>query len=361
MKKKILIIGPFPFPVSGVSLANEVIAKGLREKDWEVMKINTEFAANISNSHGSISLGKIKFLKSYLSIYKILLTKIVYITIGQSFFGVMKYLPFIIVSKILNKKLVVHLHGNYLLDEYNRLKGIKKSLFHKVISWFDYGIVLSESLRKNFEPFLKTENIFELNNFFENSLVVPEKELINKKDYSTLKVVFLSNLIEEKGINILIEAIEINKKKGINIDLKVAGNLVTENDLSELFIKNEIDYKGGLYGEEKKNFLRDSNVFCLPTFYKMEGQPISILEAMALGNLILTTNHAGIADICKSENAVFCKKNDALDLANKLEELYFNPNIIAKKGIYNIEYSKKHFTEEQFIINANTLLEKCIY
>lgn len=360
MTKKILIIGPFPLPVSGVSLANEVIAKGLKNKEWDVKLINTEFASDVSNSHGRISLGKIKFIKSYLSSYKILSTKIVYITIGQSFLGVMKYLPFILLSKLLNKTLVVHLHGNYLLDEYEQLKGFKKKIFRKVISMFDYGIVLSESLRKNFEPFLKADHIFELYNFFENSLAVSEEELKKEKEYSRLKVVFLSNLIEEKGINILLEAIAINKEKGINIDVKVAGNLVAENDLTDLLTRSEATYQGVVYGEEKKKLLRESNVFCLPTFYKMEGQPISILEAMSLGNLILTTDHAGITDICKEENAVFCIKNDALDLAQKLEYLYYNPDIIAEKGMYNISYSRKYFTEEKFMINANALLEKCL-
>jgi len=40
----------------------------------------------------------------------------------------------------------------------------------------------------------------------------------------------------------------------------------------------------------------------------MEGQPISIIEAMASGNLIITTKHGGIQDICSDMNALFCKK-----------------------------------------------------
>ena len=40
-----------------------------------------------------------------------------------------------------------------------------------------------------------------------------------------------------------------------------------------------------------------SQVFCLPTYYPYEGQPISILEAYATGCAVLTTNHGGIPDI----------------------------------------------------------------
>jgi glycosyltransferase involved in cell wall biosynthesis len=361
MQNKILIIGPFPPPISGVSIANQVISKGLRKKNWKVDTINSEYSESITNKHGRISFKKLYFIRTYLHVGKVLFSKITYITIGQSYFGVLKYLPFIVLAKITKKKLVVHLHGNHLLNEYNTLEGLKRIIFHKLISMFDYGIVLSESLRNNFEPFLKKESIFELHNFFEESLILPLEKLIQQKEYSELRVLFLSNLIEEKGINILLEAVKKLKAKGINIRLKVAGNKIKENNLSDYFnTLDGVDYVGVVHGEEKQKLLLWSNVFCLPTFYKMEGQPISILEAMAMGNLILTTNHAGIKDVCKEQNAVFCEKENVEDLAIKLEELVDDQNQIQKKGLLNMQYANSSFTEELFIENANKILLQCI-
>jgi glycosyltransferase involved in cell wall biosynthesis len=92
----------------------------------------------------------------------------------------------------------------------------------------------------------------------------------------------------------------------------------------------------------------------------MEGQPISILEAMALGNLILTTKHPGITDVCKDENAIFCDKESVKDLVQKLEFLSNNLLHVAEIGLFNIEYSNKMFSEEKFIDNANEILLKCI-
>ena len=361
MQNKILIIGPFPPPISGVSIANQVMSKGLQKKNWKVDKINSEYSVNITHEHGQISFRKFYFIKTYLLVGKVLFSKIIYITIGQSYFGVLKYLPFILVAKLGRKKLVVHLHGNHLLKEYNALKGLKRIIFHKIISMFDYGIVLSESLRKNFEPFLKKEAVFELHNFFEASLILPPEKLIPQKNYSELRVVFLSNLIKEKGINVLLEAVIKLKSKGINIQLKVAGNTIKENDLSRYFnTLDGVDYVGVVHGKEKQELLLWSTVFCLPTYYKMEGQPISILEAMAMGNLILTTNHAGITDVCKEQNAVFCEKESIEDLANKLEELVDDQNQIRKKGLLNMQYANSSFTEELFIENANKILLQCI-
>lgn len=356
MKKSVLIIGPFPPPTSGVSLANKVLAEGLKSEGWAVDIINSEYSKTITSNHGNISFEKLYFLKTYLSLYKVFFSRIVYITIGQSFFGVLKYSPFIILSSILHKKKVVHLHGGHLLNEYKQIKGLKKKVFKYLLSRFDCGIVLSQSLRKNFEPFLSSDNIVELPNFFQQTLFIPKEELMKKKVYKELRVVFLSNLIEEKGINVLLEAEKLLRERGVNIDIKIAGNKIRQNDLSAyLDSSDNIEYVGVVDGERKKELLMWSNVFCLPTYYKMEGQPISILEAMALGNLIVTTDHAGIKDICSDDNAVFCVKKSPIDLANKLESLFNNPSVIEEKGLYNYDYVHSIFSEEVFIKKANSI------
>jgi glycosyltransferase involved in cell wall biosynthesis len=49
-------------------------------------------------------------------------------------------------------------------------------------------------------------------------------------------------------------------------------------------------------GPGKKNLFSEAHIFCLPTYYPYEGQPIAILEAFASGCVVITTNHSGISD-----------------------------------------------------------------
>jgi glycosyltransferase involved in cell wall biosynthesis len=56
-------------------------------------------------------------------------------------------------------------------------------------------------------------------------------------------------------------------------------------------------YHGTVHGARKQELLREAHVFCLPTYYPYEGQPISILEAYASGCAVITTDHSGIFDI----------------------------------------------------------------
>jgi glycosyltransferase involved in cell wall biosynthesis len=359
--KKVLIIGPFPMPVSGVSLANEVISKGLLEKEWKVQTINTEYSNTISQSHGKIDFKKFRIVMTYFQASKILKSNIIYMTIGQTFFGLIKYYPFILISKTFKKQIIVHLHGNHLYNEYLSLSKFKKKIFSHIIKKFNNGIVLSDGLKMNFSPFLKDENIFTLNNFFQDYLKVDKDYLLKTKNFNELNVLFLSNLMEEKGINILLEAVKIVKEKGYNIKVKVAGNKIEENNLDRIFKDADfIEYVGVVDGEEKKNLLYWSTVFCLPTFYKMEGQPISIIEAMATGNLILTTKHAGILDICKEDNAIFVDKKSIESLVDKLIFLSKNKQLIKEKGILNYDYATRKFSESNFIDKANKILEECL-
>ncbi|POS02980.1 glycosyltransferase involved in cell wall biosynthesis [Flavobacterium croceum DSM 17960] len=357
---RILIIGPFPNPITGVSLANKVLYDGLTKHGFIIKKIDTEFNSNINSKHGSFKLNKVYIFKSYFQAYKVISSNLVYITIGQSFFGVLKYLPFLIISKVFKKKTIVHLHGGHLYNEYYLLSRIKKIIFRKTIGMFDFGIVLSESLKINLEKFLKPQNVFCLNNFYLDELKT-NFETIRSKDFSKIKMVFLSNLIKEKGINNLLEAKKKLKQKGIHFNLKVAGSVISTNNLNEYFkFDNEISYLGNVTGKRKYELLLWSNIFCLPTYYNMEGQPISIIEAMATGNMILSTKHAGIIDICSEKNALFCQKNDIDDLVEKIEFVYYNSKLIQDISYENYKYASEKFTEKSFIDNAIKIFQKCM-
>ena len=90
---------------------------------------------------------------------------------------------------------------------------------------------MSKSLRKNFDPFLPQERIFELFNFFEKNISVSEEEFLDKKNYKHINLLFLSNFLEEKGINVFFEAIREINKRGILINVKIAGNKVANNNI----------------------------------------------------------------------------------------------------------------------------------
>jgi hypothetical protein len=87
--KRILLIGPFPKPISGVSISNQVVKEIIgNSNDFIVDTINTSYNV-FEDAIGSFSFKKfIYFLKINCSIFKVFKNDIVYITPGQTFFGI---------------------------------------------------------------------------------------------------------------------------------------------------------------------------------------------------------------------------------------------------------------------------------
>ena len=345
---KILLIGPLPKPIHGMSLCNSICLKIFKERLSKAYSINTahkKFNENLGKFNFKLALN---FAGYYFQSYKIFKADKVYITIGQTFLGVLKYSPFILLSKLLKKELIVHIHGNYLHLRYKDLKGLKKLCIRFLMKHFDKGIVLSEKFKINLKPFLKKEKIFVAVNFFEEKFLSNAKE----KNFESLKICYLSNLMKEKGIFDLINALIIFNKKNKNFKAKIAGQIdmkARQFFFNKIKTLKNIEYLGVVEGAVKRNLLRDSNVFILPTYYKMEGQPISIIEAMASGNLIISTAHAGIPELVEDEvNGFLVNKKSPEEISDKLFFLANNLCVLKDFSLRNINKANLKFSLKNF-------------
>lgn len=356
---KVLIIGPFPAPVDGCSNSNKIFYQNLLSRNINCDIINTNTTI-ISGSQGSrFSLKKaISFLRNYLQAYKPLFYDVVYFTPGQTFYGVLKYSPFIILCMLFNKPYTIHVHGNFLGTQYRSLMGLKKKIFHFLVSKASAGIVITKSLENNFEGLLPECQINVVEYFVEEPLY--NNDIVKKSD--SLKILYLSNLMREKGILEFLDALIQLNDRGVNFEANIAGSIETglkdevEHRLNKL--GNKVVYLGTILGDKKTQKLIEANVFVLPTYYTMEGLPFSLLEAMATGNILITTQHAGISDVVTESNGFLVEKRsssmitDVIETINK--DLSGYVNRISK---YNMAYARSNFTEKNFTDKVLAVLQ----
>lgn len=350
----VLLIGPFSPPVNGVSFANDILLKNFCTQKMRIETVNTSTSTLSSNQGSKFSKRKaFSFLHIYLEIYKVFYTQLLYVTPGQTFFGILKYSPFFLSAIILNKPYIIHVHGNYLGREYKTLRGIKRKIVHYLLSNASAGIVLSKSLRENFSGILPADKIFVVENFVENE-IYKIKKLIKKKDKP--RILYLSNLMLEKGILELLDALVILKSNNIDFHAILAGaiedDLKGEIDKRLKVLGDRVEYVGTVSGPNKIMKFLDANIFILPTYYKMEGQPISLLEGLATGNIIITTNHAGIPDIIGQSNGYLIKPKSAHAIAECIEKISIDlGEQIERFSNNNIQYAISNFTEKKFSEN----------
>ncbi len=359
---KILLIGPLPPPITGNSIINDKIINNFQKyhKDINMDFINVG-VPSFDNQFGKFNIKKLLiYLSQYKSIYKVFFTDVVYISVGHTFFGILKYLPFILLSKILRKQLVAHIHTDYLWLLYKNSSSFKKYTLIKTMGLIDKGIVLSPILRRNLLPFIEDKKIYELPNFISESLLEYdiEKTLLEKSKQK-VKILFLSNLIKEKGIISFLEAMLILEKKNFNFEVHIAGDI-------PIFMKQEIEiyfekmkkilhYHGIVKENQKKDLFLSSNIFVFPTL--QEAQGIVLLEAMATGNIILSTDVGGISDIfVTNKNGFTIETDNPEQIAENIIKLQ-NDNIpcrdMLRKNYYEV---KEKYTEKIFFDNLYKII-----
>ena len=353
--KKISIVAQFSPPVHGLSKAVDTLFNSNLKNKYLMRKVN------LTNNKN--------FLFNFL---KLLLSNddMYYLTISQSKGGNIRDLIIIYLLKIKRKKVLIHLHGGFFRNMVeNNLNIFQRKININLLNYVEGAIVLGPSLKYIFEGIVPSEKIYTVSNCVDDEYL-GELDVIKKRfDYKELKVLFLSNFITDKGyMSVLHVAKMINEQKISNIKFILAGKFfkkeeelkflkyIHDNNLNEI-----VQYNGVVVGEEKKELLRCCDVFILPTKYHKEGQPISILEAMANGQIIISTNHAGIPDIVENNvNGYLFNDISEEEIKNKLCLISNNKITYKDMAIKNYEKVNHYYTEKQYLSNLDKIFSTVI-
>lgn len=362
---KILFIAPLPPPITGHSLASEVLLNELK-KNHSVEIINF--------SKQTLKQG-ISSFKRIIEIIRMLReiriknkdADVIYLTISQSIAGNIKDILtyFICFEKL--PSMVIHLHGGglkkWIFDRFKMLYYVNKYFLKRVGGI----VVLGKSLVHIFQDIIPSEKIYIVPNFAEDHLFLTKNEIEKKyEDKGILRVLFLSNLLPGKGHEELLEgykALNENLQKKIQIDF--AGEFESENQ-KDAFLKKidgitNIHYHGVVTGEHKKELFSRAHIFCLPTYYYYEGQPISILEAYATGCAVITTDHGGISDIFEDKvNGFLVQKQSYLSIKEVIENIIEHPEKLREIGLYNRMVAEKIYNKERYCSDLVKIIETII-
>jgi len=148
-----------------------------------------------------------------------------------------------------------------------------------------------------------------------------------------INILTVSRLIRRKGVRYLIEAIPLVLKKDKNIKLTIVGGGNQEQELQglvkELSISDYVDFKAYVNREKINKIYSDSDVFVLPSLN--EGMSNTILEAMASGLPIISTNTSGGLELIR-ENGILVPMEDSESIANAILRIINDKELRAYMG-----------------------------
>ena len=325
MKRKILFILHIPPPIHGSSVVGQQILNSkLITDNFECRYIN------LSTSIKLDEIGQKNPIKLFR--YLLILTRVLFQLIsfkpGLCYFAITakgpafyKDFTIIFIIKMFGRKIVYHFHNKGVITKQDRLID---NILYRFAFRNSKAIILSKLLYADIKKYFLQEDTYVCPNGISNADIKYSKF----SDEAEPKILFLSNMMESKGVYVLLEALKILRNTSIAFSCTFAGawkDITADGfytKLDELDLRENVFYLGKKYGDEKERLFEQADIFTFPTFYEFETFGLVNLEAMKHNLPIISTFEGGIPDIIKDgETGFLVPQKDSQALAQKLEIL----------------------------------------
>lgn len=163
-----------------------------------------------------------------------------------------------------------------------------------------------------------------------SKVAIGELEILTTQSGATRKITILQVglLSFRKGCDISISAIKL--LENLPVELIFAGEGSDREHFEKLAldlnINDRVRFVGFVEGKDLAHMYQKADIVILPSRY--EGFPITVLEGLAMGKLVIASNIPSIAEqIQHGINGLLSKLDDAEDLATKIRWIYENPEL----------------------------------
>lgn len=250
-----------------------------------------------------------------------------------------------------HKKIVLHQHGGDIINYYNKSKDRRKNYIRSVIDMADVMLVLSPLYEEFFATLTDKEKIIVL----PNSIAISDAP-VGKRPHDIL---FLGRICKDKGISELIEAMDIVHEKIPGAVLYLGGIYEDESYREAILKRPYIQFLGWINGDTKEEYLKRCSVFVLPTYF--EGQPVSVLEAMAHSCAVIASNVGGIPMMIENGvNGILIEPKNVQMLSEAMSNVLMNVELMSSLGDAAHETIREQFDIKNAIQVLDGIYEKLL-
>lgn len=295
-RSRLIVIGPVPPPTHGVAISTSLVLANARLRErFEVVHLDTTDRRSRENI-GRWDVTNVRLGLTNLGRLLRLLTGpagIVYLPISQNVPAFLRDSLFISAAKLRGWKVAAHLRGSELRDVYANAPPPFRLWLSLNVRRIDSVAVMGESVRCAVDGLVDPRKI----------AVVPNGApdlTFNGQRRGTSAVLFLSNLLRRKGVRESVEAALLVVARHPRARFLFAGSWEDESLERELRTRaalagDRIRFLGPVGTEEKHRLLLTSAVLLFPPV-RPEGHPRVVVEALAAGLPVVTTDRGTIAE-----------------------------------------------------------------
>ena len=356
------------YNVTGLALGFDLLLAGFEERGIPYRLVDFG-RLGLAARPGSFDWRRIRATLKLLASFctQLVNSRVVYMLIASSKFGFLRDAFMIWASRLLRRRIVLHLNGGGYRPFYETQPHWLQRWIAKTLAQADTIIVLGEQLR---DQFAFVPNIEKKIRVVPNGLPLDlqPKTVVSKSLPTTgaLRLLYLSNLIESKGyLTLLAACCILHHEHQIPIHCDFCGdfmqtsvdkvirpseakanflNLIKAWDLTDV-----VTYHGIVTGDKKQAFLQQAHTLILPTTYPWEGQPISIIEALAFSTPVIATSHRGIPEQVIDRYNGFLVEPNPMNIAEAVLEMWQNPTLYQSLSQNAKTHFEEHFTQEKHL------------
>ena len=332
-KPSVILVGPLPPPIHGVTISTErLLSSPLREK-LDLRHLDTSDHRSMETV-GALDIRNVTLgLASYWDLLRLCLARrpdAVYVPISQTALGFLRDSVYLLLPKLFGAAIVIHLRGGHFGRFYAGTNALMRWYIDLSMRCVERVIVLGQVFKPIFAAWIDDGHIDVVPNG--TDLVIEGvAEKLRQPNRGPLTVTYLSNLVPTKGIEEFVRmALDIAAAES-DVSFAVAGDWLQRGTAAERTVKgllasaaaaDRIRFLGEVQGAAKAALLARTDIYVLPTYYPFEGQPNAIVEAMAAGCAVVSTDHAAIPEtVLDGETGIIVPQRDVAALTQAVRRL----------------------------------------
>lgn len=262
---------------------------------------------------------------------------------GSSWTGSLRDLAFLLLCRPMAKHTVFHFHAGGFPDSIRRLPSLLRAPARRAYASPDLAIILSDRLRDEVLD-LEPVEIATIPNGIVDQW--PEGGPLRKWNTSATRVLFVGSVMPEKGVDTLLEAA---RDTGTNCHFDIVGEFadpayerVVRMKIADSGLRERVTLHGRLLGDAKWRIYEAASVFCFPSRYPRENQPVAVIEAMMAGLPVILTDWRALPDmVTDGENGIVVPARDPAALSTQIDRLVRSVELRESMGLK----ARKRFEE----------------
>jgi len=309
----IIVLGRFPPPIDGQTLATERLAT-LLERDLRVCRIDTETAQSDGTASASRFLYRAAHfvrLRSFLRarLREVPSGDVLWPAISPDIPGHFRDLFVTLRAVDRSRRIYAVVHrGNFHQLFESRATRATAQRFVRRIHRF---VFLTDHLSERCADWIPHHKRIVIPNTLDDELIFSDSEVLEKQAMrrrrERLSLLFVGHMLASKGYLDVLEAVEEIHRSGASVEMHFVGRWSNAADREQFEgsvhargLENVIVHHGSLAERAAiKSLYRSADAVLLPTYYRNEAQPLVLLEALGSGTPVVTTRHAGIPEMIR--------------------------------------------------------------